>query len=1039
MGGVCSCRRDRGSQVDAGSILDRVISQASDEDQCLLYRLANYKKSGELIDAYNQGGQSEVEKLIREQFGVLMYANGKGQVINRAEYLRWKFRDLEQVVLPIEASLSRLDPLAQWNDHRACWQMQYRGSLGETLLHVLIICDSRLHTRVARILLKCFPRLAIDVVEGEEYLGASALHLAIAYNNNELVQDLVEAGAIISQRAIGTFFLPRDQQRMNPAKNTDYEGLAYLGEYPLAWAACCANESVYNLLLDSGADPDEQDSFGNMILHMVVVCDKLDMFGYALRHPKLPARNGIVNAAGLTPLTLACQLGRAEVFREMLELSAREFWRYSNITCSAYPLNALDTLLPDGRTNWNSALFIILNGTKEEHLDMLDGGIIQRLLEEKWKTFARSHEPAKLIFLISNLLILACIPCRLAGNRHAEDAILVVAVPGSWFLLMFFAGAIRLTGPFVTMVYSMITGDMLTFGIIYMVVLFGFCQSFYFLYKGFPGVKSSLYNSYHSTWMALFQVTLGDYNYTDLSYTTYPNLSKMVFAIFMVLVPILLLNMLIAMMGNTYAHVIEQSEKEWVKQWAKIVVSLERAVSQKDAQNYLQEYSIKLGPGDDPNNPASEQRGVLVIKSKSKTKAKQRKGAVANWKRVGKVTINELRKRGMTGEELRRIMWGRASFSTPVRASPNLAEPGVSAVTAGFGDALTAALDVMAFAHDLDISTATGSIPTNIDVKQSKAKIANDGETKLTTNNQDKGSIKGKSVPEIVNKQENDKTEHDKKFNEPVDIQEKNLKNANKLGSSLTENYQDPLLELVIASESTNDSKMLLKIAERAANDFDSPANPKINLQILEQFTMTKIPMEEQVTVKKKQYFIESSDNDFGGDNLLGTVARLRRIRSANSRFITARRRSRHTDDDLSSTSSASDDGGGDGGDGGDGGNPRYQQLRNEPEENPSNHPSETILDESIETIKSQTKQNDVSCGSRSKAHCQKRRPKTARNRVSPKETEDSGERRRESIERNKAVSPATSPTDPLEPWSTRGIKDMNTILAWEENVRDSP
>lgn len=33
--------------------------------------------------------------------------------------------------------------------------------------------------------------------------GASALHLAIAYNNNELVQDLVEAGASVSQRAIG--------------------------------------------------------------------------------------------------------------------------------------------------------------------------------------------------------------------------------------------------------------------------------------------------------------------------------------------------------------------------------------------------------------------------------------------------------------------------------------------------------------------------------------------------------------------------------------------------------------------------------------------------------------------------------------------------------------------------------------------------------------------------------------------------------------------------------------------------------------------
>ncbi|XP_076629860.1 transient receptor potential cation channel subfamily V iav [Colletes latitarsis] len=1103
MGGACSCR-GRDSQVNAGSILDRVISQASNEDQCLLYRLANYKKGGELIESYNLGGQAEVEKLIREQFGILMYADGKGQAINRAEYLRWKFRDLEQVVLPIEASLSRFDPLAQWNDHEACWQMQYRGSLGETLLHVLIICDTRVHTRVARILLKCFPRLAIDVVEGEEYLGASALHLAIAYNNNELVQDLVEAGAIISQRAIGSFFLPRDQQRMNPARNTDYEGLAYLGEYPLAWAACCANESVYNLLLDSGADPDEQDSFGNMILHMVVVCDKLDMFGYALRHPKLPARNGIVNAAGLTPLTLACQLGRAEVFREMLELSAREFWRYSNITCSAYPLNALDTLLPDGRTNWNSALFIILNGTKEEHLDMLDGGIIQRLLEEKWKTFARlqflkrliilafhltslslavymrpanmntvllkwpeeiteavrtisecitvigvlgyilvqlggeiinigllsflkqlSHEPAKLIFLISNLLILACIPCRLAGNRHMEDAILVVAVPCSWFLLMFFAGAIRLTGPFVTMVYSMITGDMLTFGIIYMVVLFGFCQSFYFLYKGFPGVKSSLYNSYHSTWMALFQITLGDYNYTDLSYTTYPNLAKTVFAIFMVLVPILLLNMLIAMMGNTYAHVIEQSEKEWVKQWAKIVVSLERAVSQKDAQNYLQEYSIKLGPGDDPNNPASEQRGVLVIKSKSKTKAKQRKGAMANWKRVGKVTINELRKRGMTGEELRRIMWGRASFSTPVRVR-NVDEPEISAVTAGFGDALTTALDMMAFTHDLDLTTATEGIPTNIDAKQqSKSKTSNNDQTKPTPSNQEKVSTTveppAKLSNEIANKQQSDRSDLNLKSNEPANVQKINLKIANH--STTAEDFQDPLLNLVIASESTTDPETLLEIAQRAVASVEAPASSKINLEILEQFTMTKITAEEQPIVTKKQYFVESSDNDFGGDNLLGTEARLRRIRSANNRFITTRRRSRHGDDDLSSTSSTSADG-----------NPRYQPLLNDPEGNPSNRQIEG-RDAPNETIKSQVKQNGTSSGNK----IQKRRPKTAKNRVSPKEIEEPVRRRRESIERNKAVSPPTSPTDPLEPWSTRDIKDMNTILAWEENVSDSP
>lgn len=104
----------------------------------------------------------------------------------------------------------------------------------------------------------------------------------------------------------------------------------------------------------------------------------------------------------------------------------------------------------------------------------------------------------------------------------------------------------------------------------------------------------------------------------------------------MIFVPILLLNMLIAMMGNTYVTVIEQSEKEWMKQWAKIVVTLERAVPQADAKGYLEAYSIPLGPADDTG---FEVRGVMVIKSKSKTRAKQRKGAVSNWK-VSKLSLS---------------------------------------------------------------------------------------------------------------------------------------------------------------------------------------------------------------------------------------------------------------------------------------------------------------------------------------------------------------------------------------------------------------
>lgn len=42
---ICKpCGRRKRKIIQGGSILDRVISQASNQDQCLLYKLANYKK-----------------------------------------------------------------------------------------------------------------------------------------------------------------------------------------------------------------------------------------------------------------------------------------------------------------------------------------------------------------------------------------------------------------------------------------------------------------------------------------------------------------------------------------------------------------------------------------------------------------------------------------------------------------------------------------------------------------------------------------------------------------------------------------------------------------------------------------------------------------------------------------------------------------------------------------------------------------------------------------------------------------------------------
>ena len=56
-----NCYR-KGQPFNPGEILDRVVANA--EPECLLYNLANFKKGGQLIDAFNKGGSTGVRYFI---------------------------------------------------------------------------------------------------------------------------------------------------------------------------------------------------------------------------------------------------------------------------------------------------------------------------------------------------------------------------------------------------------------------------------------------------------------------------------------------------------------------------------------------------------------------------------------------------------------------------------------------------------------------------------------------------------------------------------------------------------------------------------------------------------------------------------------------------------------------------------------------------------------------------------------------------------------------------------------------------------------
>lgn len=181
-------------------------------------------------------------------------------------------------------------------------------------------------------------------------------------------------------------------------------------------------------------------------------------------------------------------------------------------------------------------------------------------------------------------------------------------------------------------------------------LLLPFLTAFYFLFRDIGDKDIGGFKTLVVTMMTLFQMTLGEFNYSIMNYAHYPDLTKFLFIVFMLLTPILLLNMLIAMMGNTYQSVIDKAEIEWKKQWAKTISVLERSYSAKRLREFQEEFSIPITKSGEKCDVGRPPRGLMVIKASSKTRAKQRKGALSNWKTYGKEVIAQYREYANKGK-----------------------------------------------------------------------------------------------------------------------------------------------------------------------------------------------------------------------------------------------------------------------------------------------------------------------------------------------------------------------------------------------------
>ena len=138
-----------------------------------VYEYCDYEGRGLLLQVLQESGDKGLAREIR-LLSSLMYSDGQGIRIREISEDSWDSWSDQEHQVQEEPKQQQEPPVS--GERVVCWKLEYRGSYGESLLHILLICNSDPHTRVAKSLLTQFPLLAHDVFQSPEYYGQSLVY-----------------------------------------------------------------------------------------------------------------------------------------------------------------------------------------------------------------------------------------------------------------------------------------------------------------------------------------------------------------------------------------------------------------------------------------------------------------------------------------------------------------------------------------------------------------------------------------------------------------------------------------------------------------------------------------------------------------------------------------------------------------------------------------------------------------------------------------------------------------------------------------------
>uniref|UniRef100_A0A452H1W9 Ion transport domain-containing protein n=1 Tax=Gopherus agassizii TaxID=38772 RepID=A0A452H1W9_9SAUR len=452
------------------------------------------------------------------------------------------------------------------------------------------------------------------------YRGQTALHIAIERRCKHYVELLVEKGADVHAQARGRFFQPKNE-----------DGYFYFGELPLSLAACTNQPHIVHYLTENAhkqADLRRQDSRGNTVLHaLVAIADNTrentkfvtKMYDLLLiKCAKLfPDTNleAVLNNDGLSPLMMAAKIGKIGNRHEMLAVEPinellRDKWRkfgavsfYISVisylsamvvfTLIAYhrPMEGtppypytttIDYLRLAGEiiTLFTGVLFFFTN-LKDLFMKKCPG-VNSFFIDGSFQ----------LLYFIYSVLVIITAALYLAGIE-AYLAVMVFALVLGWMNALYFTRGLKLTGTYSIMIQKILFKDLFRFLLVYVLFMIGYASALVSLLNpcasaeacnqdksnctvpAYPSCRDS--KTFSNFLLDLFKLTIGMGDLEMIESAKYPGVFIILLVTYIILTFVLLLNMLIALMGETVGQVSKESKHIWKLQWATTILDIERS------------------------------------------------------------------------------------------------------------------------------------------------------------------------------------------------------------------------------------------------------------------------------------------------------------------------------------------------------------------------------------------------------------------------------------------------------------------------------